>query len=65
MGLARDPDVFLPLERNPTWMSLASMMILGRRKQKEDTRWMKAAVGPPWCHAFLKRPIIFKNVRIE
>jgi hypothetical protein len=28
-------------------------MILGRRKQKEDTRWMKAAVGPPWCHAFL------------
>jgi hypothetical protein len=31
------------------------MMILGRRKQKADTRWMKAAVGPPWCHAFLHK----------
>ena len=37
-------------------MSLASMMILGSRKQKEDTRWMKEEVGPPWCQALRMIP---------
>ena len=37
----------LPLERNPTSISLASIKIRGMTKQNADTRWMKGAVGPP------------------
>ena len=51
-----DHDPSRPLERKPTSMSFASIMILGRRKQKAETRWMKGEVGPPWCHAFRIRP---------
>ena len=46
----------LPLDINPTSISLASMMILGSRKQKAETKWMKEDVGPPWCQAFLMIP---------
>ena len=38
---------FLPRDKNPTSINFASIMILGRRKQKEDTRCMKDDVGPP------------------
>ena len=30
---------------------------LGSRKQKADTRCMKGAVGPPWCHALRIIPL--------
>lgn len=38
-------------------MSLASMKTLGSTKQNADTRWMKEAVGPPWCHALRTTPL--------
>ena len=40
-------SIFLPRDKNPTSINLASMMIRGRRKQKEDTRCMNDDVGPP------------------
>lgn len=40
-------SIFLPRDKNPTSINLASMMIRGRRKQKEDTRCMNDEVGPP------------------
>ena len=39
--------VCLPLDKNPTSISLASMNMRGITKQNADTKWMNGAVGPP------------------
>ena len=53
-----------PLDKKPTSINLASIIILGSRKQKEDTRWMKDEVGPPWCQALRIIPEIAQLDRI-
>ena len=49
--LGHKSSFYPPLDKKPTSINLASIIILGSRKQKEDTRWMKDEVGPPWCQA--------------